>query len=831
MLSRSALSLLVLTLFPLVAACGGGGGGAPIASAAITVVAPANAFAREETAFRISGENLPSPASAIRVRLEAATGTPFHGGTSSTFDFEPGIADLHEIAGILPATGVTERVLARVRVISPSGIVDAGDTRRILIRPQRLDRIDEHLVSAGTLTNLVLHGEGFHPVGHVATVTFLPVSGPGFRGNSSLSMTASITSDRTVSVIFPDVRVLDEVRAAARITLPSGLQLVTPEDELLTVTPVPFLEGNASASVFALEQQTFVLQGFGFDRGVPGDEEDEEDAPTLRLTASSGTPFRGGTERSIDVTPGIRSNNVLEVVMPPMSLREAVSVSAVLQHPDGTSIASDGAVIQVQPQAITEVSPATWTHLSAGNVVTVRGFGLLPGSGEGRLRVSATKGTPFFGGTTAQLEIPVNLTNTGSATGLLPDLRIFEDAEATVDLVLPTGVTLAGGDLRVTLERAYANFDSKEPLVIGTEAATSVAAADFDGNGVLDLVFSHSSIEPYVYLNDGTARFPLELREELGGPAGDQVFALNLDFQVAPDIIMTSAGDDDGGPKPPPGPVPEEKPTADVSAEAAGPHRIYRNDGQAFFPFAGSFGPTSSGSTAEAKMLDLDADGRLDMVIAYTGDTRRGVELWRNTGFGSFQLLSRLTESLDVLPDDVVGVAGGDFNGDGRVDLALLSAEDGIQIWRQTSRNEFVRTATIAVNQGRTIEAVDIDGDFDLDLLVGTSANLLVYENRTPTTFAFALGQSILADLVNQILVRDMDGDGDLDLVIARGEEEAERSTVIYDNLGQRQFLDTGFATPASATRGIALADIDGDGLADLIQATAKGKVIFFRDR
>ncbi|MBN1477591.1 VCBS repeat-containing protein, partial [Candidatus Sumerlaeota bacterium] len=115
----------------------------------------------------------------------------------------------------------------------------------------------------------------------------------------------------------------------------------------------------------------------------------------------------------------------------------------------------------------------------------------------------------------------------------------------------------------------------------------------------------------------------------------------------------------------------------------------------------------------------------------------------------------------------------------------------------------------------------DMDGDGDLDLVVGNSnqANRLYLNNGTSNPFGGVTGSNITGDAHNteMIAVGDMDGDGDLDIVAA--------------NEGQinRLYLNNGTSSPFNGvtgsnitgdthdTRGLALGDVDGDGDLDIV--------------
>lgn len=118
------------------------------------------------------------------------------------------------------------------------------------------------------------------------------------------------------------------------------------------------------------------------------------------------------------------------------------------------------------------------------------------------------------------------------------------------------------------------------------------------------------------------------------------------------------------------------------------------------------------------------------------------------------------------------------------------------------------------------MEAVDVDGDGDLDLVrLDASFGIVVYSN-TDGQGSFAFGGVIADDPASLAFwsFGDITGDGLPDMVAQRfGADGPEQ----YTNLGNGLF---GTATPCASILGspaaLALVDISGDGLRDLVMAT-----------
>ena len=319
----------------------------------------------------------------------------------------------------------------------------------------------------------------------------------------------------------------------------------------------------------------------------------------------------------------------------------------------------------------------------------------------------------------------------------------------------------------------------------GSRATLTVAWADFDGDGDVDLAVGNTNGDPNeLYVNQGNGTFVQ--RDEFG--AGETFAIVWGDF------------DNDGDPD------------AAVADGGADPNFLYVNNGNGTFTGHAEFG---SNTTVAMAWADFDLDGDLDLAVGngILGTSEQNY-LYVNNGNGTFTALARFgigqTDS----------VAWADANGDGYPDLAVgrggFASVQPNSLYMNTagSGNFTLRSAFGSADTSALAWAdVDNDSDFDHGLMNWDGGQSRLYLNSGTATFTNA-AQFGIGD-PNTLAFGDVDCDGDLDLAQGNGDFTSAAQNLLWLNNGL-----AGFTAQAQfglgSTDAVAWADSDGDGDLDL---------------
>jgi tetratricopeptide (TPR) repeat protein len=218
---------------------------------------------------------------------------------------------------------------------------------------------------------------------------------------------------------------------------------------------------------------------------------------------------------------------------------------------------------------------------------------------------------------------------------------------------------------------------------------------------------------------------------------------------------------------------------------------------------------------------DLDGDGQLDLALTrHDADGRGRLLVLRGDGAGGFADVTA-TMGLDAVSEPL-SCALGDYDNDGRPDL-LVGGAGGAQLLRG-SEDGRLRDVTDASGLGATrvpargVLFLDADHDGDLDLFVAGSAGTgnQLWNNNADGSFtnlAPAAGLVLEDATTVGVLPGDLDGDRDQDLVLLR---EGQPVKLLLNELSGR-YRTVEAASSVRADRGGVLQDVNGDSHLDLV--------------
>jgi hypothetical protein len=357
-------------------------------------------------------------------------------------------------------------------------------------------------------------------------------------------------------------------------------------------------------------------------------------------------------------------------------------------------------------------------------------------------------------------------------------------------------------------------------------STTDVDLVDLDADGDLDLFLSQGTAGPQgrpnrLYLNNGRGVFSDRTSELL--PADNNA-----------NTVKAAFGDVDAD-----GDV-------DILLANLGPEQLLLSDGSGRFVFAAAnaLPPTPPGFdvSADVELVDIDGDDDLDALISnenpFAPGPTQGAQnrLFLNDGTGRFS-----EAPLPPATDQTAAMLSGDIDGDGDLDIVvvnrgqeriLIGDGTGAFVEETAARIPLVDLSIPNVSSARGGGLADLDGDGDLDLLVGNSRGQPVdyFKNDGTGVFVPADFGHVPApnETINGAVLADVDGDGRLDVYLPNaGQFEGGPGghgffggpDRYFRNLGRKfqERTDKHFDPPNDPSTAAAFGDIDGDGDLDLV--------------
>ncbi len=260
---------------------------------------------------------------------------------------------------------------------------------------------------------------------------------------------------------------------------------------------------------------------------------------------------------------------------------------------------------------------------------------------------------------------------------------------------------------------------------------------------------------------------------------------------------------------------------------------FYQNTGQGTFTnIIKTSGLKSAGDRHGSAWVDFNNDNQLDLSIT------KGAKKGHSLGTKQDELYQGLGNSLftNVAPAAGVtntygrgrGVAWGDYDNDGYVDLLLGNVKSTLVLLKNNGDGTFTDvTAQAGLANLQYIEAVfadyNNDGYADIFCTIADAnkpANDALFKNNGNGTFTKVTTAGLLPlNNGRSVCWGDYDNDGYLDLFISRGLDEGPLKQTLYRNNGDGTFTDvtdqSGLGIVAN-NRAAAWGDYDNDGYLDL---------------
>jgi hypothetical protein len=373
-------------------------------------------------------------------------------------------------------------------------------------------------------------------------------------------------------------------------------------------------------------------------------------------------------------------------------------------------------------------------------------------------------------------------------------------------------LAVSGGSepISILLGKGNGTFEPYIPLVLPAVASGSLAAADFNHDGKIDLVAAASestSSGIYVMLGEGNGTFASPVFYEVSLASGTNAVAVgDFNGDGRPDVAATNY---DGN---------------DLSVF------IGVGDGAFKTPLNYPAGVNPVGLITG----DFNGDGHDDILSIAGYSLSAATTVLIGKGDGTFT--GHVNHAIPIYP---YNLAAGDFNGDGKPDLVVdsFNTPGSVSILLGNGKGSFTTYKDSMVgNHPSFLATGDFNGDGKLDVVVSasdqkTGAELLstLLGNGNGTLQA-PLSQA-LASVPSNFAVADFNLDGKLDLATCL---QLTTGVSVFIGKGDGTFaapvlFDTG--SSANSPGGpVFAADLNGDHKPDLVASTSNGISVLLGD-
>ncbi|MFZ1919578.1 MAG: FG-GAP-like repeat-containing protein [Terriglobales bacterium] len=409
-----------------------------------------------------------------------------------------------------------------------------------------------------------------------------------------------------------------------------------------------------------------------------------------------------------------------------------------------------------------------------------------------------------------------NVYQTVGNSALLPVVGDF-NGDGKLDIIAANGyysltILLGNGD------GTFAETNTSLPFSV-----TGIVAADFNGDGKLDLAAGAgaATLEVLFGNGDGTFQSPVGYGTGLGSAVTDdaEVVATDLNGDGKPDLIV---GGTLGG----------------YGFDGAA---VLLNDGHGNFTLSNTYG---AGGWEYLFLVpgDFNGDGKSDIVLL--SQCPQAPLIANNCPDGTLTVLLgngngtlRSARYLDVtssMPTDGLSVAAADFNGDGLQDLVFPSGcgpgvsctPSGFTLLLSNGTGGYQTpvSSTAPVEGSRFLIVGDFNGDGKPDVATfndsdpsATADSVSIFMNTSNGTFAAPNVFEAGGETPTSIVTGDFNGDGKLDIAVLEYDSSSQPLLGILLGNGDGTFQPVITSSTNNFGMWMAAADFNGDGKTDLI--------------